>query len=295
MSGCRDSYQLKLPRPGLYSGQCSMVVFLMSQFLIIGPCALEGIEQVRPIVEVAEKHGLVYFRANLFKPRTNTNSFQGLGRKGLPIIEFLLNHKMKLVCEAASLEQLQSVQQYASVIQIGARNMQNFELLKAVGKMTNPKQLVMLKRGFANNIHEWLSSAEYLEKSGVPRQHIILCERGSRNFPAPNGVTLDLALAWKVKQETDYKVIIDPSHGTRESSLVLPMARAAMALDFDGLMVETHPRPLESLSDPQQAIAPKALDEFLSRQLNYRPSSPPWLTKDREAGTYVQNENTYEG
>lgn len=245
----------------------------MAPLIMIGPCALESIEQVKPIVNVAKKHGLVYFRANLFKPRTNLHSFQGLGRKGLPIIEFLLNHQMQLVSEAGSLEQLELVQTYASVVQIGARNMQNFELLKMVGKkldFASSNQMVMLKRGFANNIHEWLSSAEYLEKSGVPRNRLVLCERGSRNWAAPNGITLDLALAWKVKQETDYKVIIDPSHGTKESSLVLPLAKAAMALDFDGLMIETHPHPLESLSDPQQAIRPTALDEFLSQQLQYQ-------------------------
>ena len=245
----------------------------MPLFMIIGPCALESIEQVSPIVDVAQKHGLVYFRANLFKPRTHPCSFQGLGREGLPIIEFLLNHKMKLVSEAASLEQLEFLKDYASVIQIGARNMQNFELLKMVGKkldFSSTGQMVLLKRGFIHNIDEWLSSAEYLERSGVPRDRVILCERGSRSWAAPSGVSLDLALAWKVKQETDYKVIIDPSHGTRESSLVLPMAKAAMALDFDGLMIETHPDPLKSLSDPQQAIHPLVLDEFLSQQLQYQ-------------------------
>ena len=245
----------------------------MAKFMIIGPCVLESIEKLRPIVDVAQKYGLVYFRANLFKPRTHPSSFQGLGRKGLPIIEFLLNHKMKLVSEAASLEQLEWVKDYASIIQIGARNMQNFELLKMMGQrldFSSTDQMVLLKRGFVNNICEWLSSAEYLERSGVPRDRVILCERGSRNWAAPNGVTLDLALAWKVKQETDYKVIVDPSHGTRESSLVLPMAKAAMSLDFDGLMIETHPHPLESLSDPQQAIHPSDLDDFLSQQLPYQ-------------------------
>ena len=241
----------------------------MPPLIIAGPCALESIDQVRPIIEVAKKHGLRYFRANLFKPRTSPRSFQGLGAEGLPILEFLIHHKMLPVCEVASLEQLELLQNYASVIQIGARNMQNFELLKMVGKkldFSSSKQMVMLKRGFANNIHEWLSSASYLEKSGVPHHRIILCERGSRNWAAPHGITLDLALAWKVKQETDYKVIIDPSHGTRESSLVLPLAEAARAMNFDGLMVEVHPKPKESLSDSQQAIRPLDFDRFLSRQ-----------------------------
>ena len=245
----------------------------MQQIIIIGPCALENIEQVRPIVEVAKKHKLEHFRANLFKPRTSPHSFQGLGYQGLPIIDFLLHHGMKLVSEACSLEQLDFVRDYASIVQIGARNMQNFELLKMLGKKIDfslSEQMVMLKRGFSNDIGEWLSSAQYLEQSGVPHNRIILCERGSRNWASPNGVTLDLALAWKVKQETDYPVIIDPSHGTRESSLVLPLAKAAMAMDFDGLMIETHPHPLKSLSDPQQAVRPTALDQFLVEQLPHK-------------------------
>ena len=244
----------------------------MSRFLIIGPCALESIEQVRPIVEMAKKYQPIYFRANLFKPRTSPHSFQGLGAKGMAVIEFLLHHQMQLVCEAASLEQLEFVKHYASIIQIGARNMQNFELLKAMGKQldTSSGQMVMLKRGFANNMSEWLFSAEYLECAGVARKQIILCERGSRNWAAPSGVTLDLALAWKVKQESDYAVIVDPSHGTRESSLVLPLAKAALAMDFDGLMIETHPHPLQSLSDPQQAICPRTLDQFLCQHLQHK-------------------------
>lgn len=234
----------------------------MSPLIVIGPCALESVEQVRPIVELAKRHGISYFRANLFKPRTHAHSFQGLGREGLPIMEFLLQQQMQLVCEAASLEQLEWLKNYATMIQIGTRNMQNFELLKVLGKRLS-HQMVMLKRGFANNIQEWLASANYLEKSGIPRHRIVLCERGSRNWAAPHGITLDLALAWKVKQETEYRVIADPSHGTRESSLVLPMARAAMGMGLDGLMIETHPRPSESLSDPQQAIAPSDLNDFL--------------------------------
>ncbi|MCY4644676.1 MAG: hypothetical protein OXB88_08675 [Bacteriovoracales bacterium] len=235
---------------------------------IIGPCALESIEQVKPVVEVAKRHGLSYFRANLFKPRTSPHSFQGLGKEGLPVIDYLLDSGMKLVCEACSLEQLEIVQTYASIVQIGARNMQNFELLKGIGAaidFSTSRQMVMLKRGFSANIQEWLSSADYLQRFGVPRDRIVLCERGSRHWAAPYGMTLDLALAWKVRRETDYRVIVDPSHGTRESSLVLPMAGAAQAMGFDGLMLEVHPNPLESLSDPQQAIRPKALDDFLSQ------------------------------
>ena len=261
----------------------------MSKFIIIGPCALESIEQIAPLVELAKKYPSVYFRANLFKPRTRPDSFQGLGGEGFPLIEFLLKRKMKLVCEAGSLEQLESIQNYASIIQIGARNMQNFELLKNLGKKLSASpsghQMVMLKRGFSNNMDEWLSSAKYLVQAGLCQDRIILCERGTRNWAAPHGVTLDLAMALKVKQQTDYQVIIDPSHGTRESSLVLPMAKAALALDFDGLMIETHPRPMESLSDPQQAVHPRALDQFLSSQLE---------SFSNPLHQYQQKENPYD-
>lgn len=241
----------------------------MSSFtIIIGPCALESIEQVRPLVHIAKKHGLTYFRANIFKPRTSPQSFQGLGDKGLPILRYLIEQGMQPVCEAGSKEQLELLRDYASIIQIGARNMQNFELLKIVGKTVGGKKTVMLKRGFANNMNEWLSSASYLEQSGIPKNHILLCERGSRHAASPQGVCLDLGLAEKVRQETNYKVIIDPSHGTRESSLVLPLAKAALAMAFDGIMVETHPHPSKSLVDSQQAVHPTLLDKFLSRELS---------------------------
>ena len=231
--------------------------------IIAGPCALESIQQVTPIVELFKKYGLSYFRAHLFKPRTSPHSFQGLGKEGVKILEFLLQNKMKPVCEAASLEQLIFLKDYAFTIQVGARNMQNFELLKVVGKKILPHQEVVLKRGFANNLGEWLSAAQYLEKGGVAQGKIILCERGSRNETSPSGVNLDFPLALKAKRDSPYRVIIDPSHGTKESSLVLPMARAALALNFDGLMIETHPFPKQSLSDPQQAITPEDLSGFL--------------------------------
>lgn len=181
------------------------------------------------------------------------------------IIDYLLENDMKLVCEACSKSQLDEIIEFASVVQIGARNMQNFELLKVIGKRYNFKdsnKKVLLKRGFANTVHEWLSSAKYLEQSGVPGDQIILCERGSRHHASPNGVVLDLALAYKVKMETKYEVMIDPSHGTRETGLVLPLAKAAMAMGFDGLMIEAHPFPAKSVSDPQQAVTPHALEQF---------------------------------
>lgn len=238
-------------------------------FFIIGPCALESMEQVLPLVRLAKKHQVPFFRANIFKPRTSPHSFQGLGKTGLTIINYLKSEGLKLVSEPCSTEHLEVVKEFATIIQIGARNMQNFEYLKSIGKQvdfSDPEKFVMLKRAFSCNETEWLSSAKYLEEYGVPRERIILCERGSRNFAAPYGVTLDLGLATKVKLENEYQVIIDPSHGTKNSDLVLPLTKGAMAMDFDGIMIETHPNPRESVSDAQQALHPDRLDKFLQEQ-----------------------------
>lgn len=218
------------------------------------------------VADIAEKWGIKYFRSQLFKPRTSPYSFQGLGEGGLPIVKKIQDRGLSPVCEACSVEHLKVIESYADIIQIGARNMQNFELLKNVGiseTYQKRKPYVLLKRGFANTIDEWLKSATYLEESGVPAEKIILCERGSRNYTSPHGVVLDLGLAYKVKLESNYKVVIDPSHGSKHSSLVLPLAKAAMAMNFDGVMIEVHPRPLESVSDPLQAISIEDMDSFM--------------------------------
>ncbi|MBF0314496.1 MAG: 3-deoxy-7-phosphoheptulonate synthase [Oligoflexia bacterium] len=242
---------------------------------IIGPCALETIEQVKPIVSLCKKYEIKHFRAQLFKPRTRAHSFQGLGlsKQGLDIITYLKSEKMAIVSEAASIEQLESIISFADIVQIGARNMQNFELLKNVGKiLKNASQekpdsqfpCVMLKRGFANTLEEWLASANYLEIGGVPSSHIILCERGTRNFSSPTGITLDLAMAYKAQQISKYRVIVDPSHGTRERGLVIPLTKASIAIGVDGVMIEVHPKPWESVSDPAQALSIEELDAYLA-------------------------------
>jgi 3-deoxy-7-phosphoheptulonate synthase len=246
---------------------------------------------VRPIVDICKKRNIPFFRAQLFKPRTSPKSFQGLGAEGLDIINYLLGQGLQLVSEASSLEQLKIVGSFARIIQIGARNMQNFEFLKRVGKevdfsRTESTPFVMLKRGFQNTLEEWLASAQYLEQSGVPASQIILCERGTRNFASPTGVTLDLALAYQAKINTPYHVIVDPSHGTRLSTLVLPMAKAILAMDFDGLMLEIHPRPSESLSDAQQAVSLEDFDSFCdSIDLTPFISLPSWV-KEKDTGNY---------
>ena len=233
----------------------------LEKIVIAGPCAIESIDQMNKVVESLRQTGVQYLRAQLFKPRTHPDSFQGIGIQGLSIIENLVD-EFKLVMEVCSSDHLQVVAPYASILQLGARNMQNFELLKQIGrsyKDFSRQPFVMLKRGFGNTYSEWINSALYLVRFGVPKEKIVLCERGSRCFHNPNGVVLDFAMALKAKRETDYQVIIDPSHGSREASLVLPLATAALSLPLDGLMIEIHPNPRESVSDAGQAIA---LDEF---------------------------------
>jgi 3-deoxy-7-phosphoheptulonate synthase len=249
---------------------CTKYFGVSIKFHIVGPCALENLEQIKPIVDLCVKRNIPYFRSQLFKPRTNPDSFQGLGESGYHLIEYIKDHGLKVVIEAMSLAQLRYVESFADIIQIGARNMQNFELLKSVGSseiFQKRLPFVMLKRGFSNTEEEWISSAKYLEKSGVPKNKIILCERGTRNFCSPHGVTLDLALAKKVQMQGEYNVIVDPSHGTKSSELVLPLSKAILAMEFDGIMVEIHPNPEQSKSDKEQALTPTLYDSFL-QQLN---------------------------
>lgn len=256
-------------------------------FFIIGPCALESFQQVRPLVDLCKRFNITYFRAQLFKPRTHPESFQGLGEKGLNIIKYLKSEGLRLVSEAGSVEQMKVVCTYADVLQIGARNMQNFELLKQVGSYLGNVPYVLLKRGQANTEYEWLASARYLETYGVPSNRILLCERGTRNAASPSSITLDLAMAYLVKNKTAYKVIADPSHGTRDSALVLPMAKAALAIGLDGVMIEVHPFPNESWSDSAQAISIEEMEKFLKEIKDgwtytlENPSLEPGLTRHR--------------
>jgi 3-deoxy-7-phosphoheptulonate synthase len=236
------------------------------EFNIVGPCSMESKEQIESVFEVAMKCGLTYIRTQVYKPRTNPNSFQGMADEGIAILKELRSiyssDSIKYVLEVCSKEHFDSVKDIASIIQIGARNMQNFELLKYVARnFTN--DYVLLKRGFSNTLEEWISSAEYLISGGIPKDKIILCERGSRSFTSPTGVSLDFINAMMAK-EAGFKVIIDPSHGSKEARFVLPLARAAQSMDFDGLMIEAHPNPSESVSDRAQAISLEDLESFFN-------------------------------
>lgn len=238
---------------------------------IFGPCALESLEQITPVAAMMKRQGQTYIRTQLFKPRTNPDSFQGLGKDGVAILDALRKtyskNELKFVCEACSSDQLEIIAPWASVIQIGARNMQNFELLKAVGKhISDSHDYVLLKRGFANTVEEWLESARYLIQGGVPKEKVVLCERGTRSVTSPTGVQLDFIAALEAKK-SGFKVIIDPSHGSKKAEFVIPLAKASLQLGLDGVMVECHPRPAESVSDAKQAISIEVTEEFIRTSL----------------------------
>ncbi|CAB1129160.1 Phospho-2-dehydro-3-deoxyheptonate aldolase [Candidatus Hydrogenisulfobacillus filiaventi] len=215
-----------------------------------GPCAVESREQVMAVAELARDLGCPVLRGGAYKPRTSPYSFQGLGVEGLRILaEARERYGLAIITEAVDHESLKYVAEYADIVQIGTRNMQNFELLKAVGQIGRP---VLLKRGMAATIDEWLMAAEYVAAHGNP--DIILCERGIRTYEPKTRNTLDLSAVPVLKQLTHLPVVVDPSHATGQWSLVEPMALAAVAAGADGLLIEAHPNPAEALSDGPQSL-----------------------------------------
>ncbi len=220
-----------------------------------GPCAVESREQVMTIAAAVRKAGAVIFRGGAFKPRTSPYAFQGLGEQGLKYLaEVRETFGMPVVAEMTTTGQADLMMKYVDLVQIGARNMQNFELLKCVGRMGKP---VLLKRGLSATIQEWLMSAEYILAEGNPR--VILCERGIRTFEPFTRNTLDLTAIPVLRQLTHLPVLIDPSHATGIREKVAPMARAAIAAGADGLMIEVHHDPDHALSDGPQSLYP---DQF---------------------------------
>ena len=214
--------------------------------IIAGPCSVESYEQMEEVFKNIEEE---YIRAGVFKPRTNPESFQGLKEEGIKILEKLKKkYNKKIVCEITSIDQIPLFDS-VDIIQIGARNMQNFELLKKVGSLGKP---VLLKRGFGNTIDELISSAKYIEASG--NNSIILCERGIRTFNQEMRFTLDLSAVLLLKEKTNYKIYVDPSHAAGKSKYVIPLAKAAKAIGADGIIVEVHPYPKKALSDSEQQL-----------------------------------------
>ena len=228
--------------------------------IIAGPCSVESEEQILEVAESVRKSGACILRGGAFKARTSPYNFQGMKTEGL---ELLLEAKkatgMPIVTEIMSVNHL-PLYEDVDMIQIGARSMQNFELLKAVGRTDKP---VLLKRGLASTLEELLLSAEYIMSEG--NENVILCERGIRTFERYTRNTLDLSAVPALKEQTDLPVIIDPSHATGKSSLVESMARAATAAGADGLMIEVHNDPENALSDGAQSLTPAQFDEVVRK------------------------------
>jgi len=227
--------------------------------VIAGPCSVEGREPYLEIARIAHQAGAKMLRGGAFKPRTSPYDFQGLGEEGLKIMaEAREITGMPVVTEVMDTRDVELVAQYADIIQLGARNMQNFALLKEVGKAQKP---VLLKRGMSNTIKEWLMSAEYIMKEG--NDHIILCERGIRTFEKMTRNTLDLSSIPVVKHYSHLPVIVDPSHGTGHWRWVTPMARAALAAGADGIMLEIHQDPPHAFSDGAQSLLPEKFQKLM--------------------------------
>ncbi len=226
--------------------------------IIAGPCAIESRDQALKTAREVKRYGAVLFRGGAFKPRTSPYSFQGLQEEGLKILaEVRAVTGLGVVTEITSPAQADMMMKYVDVVQIGARNMQNFELLKCVGRIGKP---VVLKRGLSSTIEEWLMSAEYILSEG--NDNVILCERGIRTFEPYTRNTLDLSAIPVVKTLTHLPVIVDPSHATGIREKVIPMARAAIAAGADGLMIEVHHDPDQALSDGPQSLYPKQFGQL---------------------------------
>jgi 3-deoxy-7-phosphoheptulonate synthase len=228
--------------------------------VIAGPCSVESREQILETARVVRAAGATGLRGGAFKPRTSPYSFQGLKEKGLELLaEAREATGLAVVTEIMATDQLALVARYADILQVGARNMQNYPLLEAVGESGLP---VLLKRGPAATMDEFLLAAEYILKTG--NQQVILCERGIRTFEDHTRFTLPLASVPYLHQKTHLPVVIDPSHGTGKASLVPTMARAAVAAGCDGLMVEVHPDPEKAMSDGYQTLTPAAFNEMMA-------------------------------
>jgi 3-deoxy-7-phosphoheptulonate synthase len=227
--------------------------------LIGGPCAVETEEQCFATAEGVKKAGVKLFRGGAYKPRTSPYSFQGLGEEGLKILAQVRKHYgLGIITEAIDNESLDLVEEYADVIQIGARNMQNFSLLKRAGRAKKP---ILLKRGMSATLDEFLMAAEYVLSEG--NYNVMLCERGVRTFADHSRNTLDLTIIPAIKKRSHLPILVDPSHGTGKRHKVLPLSRAAAAVGADGLLIEVHHAPDQALSDGMQSILPTEFAELV--------------------------------
>jgi len=227
--------------------------------VMAGPCSVESRDQVLEVAEAVKAAGATILRGGAYKPRTSPYAFQGLKEEGLKYLaEAKKRTGLPVVTEVLETESVELVAEYADILQIGARNVQNFSLLKRVAEAGKP---VLLKRGMSTSIQEWLLSAEYILSGGNPR--VILCERGIRTFETTTRFTLDLNAVPVVKKLSHLPVIVDPSHGTGHWDLVAPMAKGAIACGADGLIIEVHPRPEKALSDGPQSLKPAKFAQLM--------------------------------
>ena len=227
--------------------------------VIAGPCSVESYEQLSTIAAHLSKQGVRILRGGAYKPRTSPYTFQGLGLEGLKIMRKVADrHGMAVISEIPSADLLETFEQYVDIIQIGARNMQNFYLLKALGKSKTP---VMLKRGLSSTIEEWLMSAEYIVSSG--NENVILCERGIRTFETYTRNTLDLSAVLAAQSLSHLPVIVDPSHAAGRWRMVEKLSKAAVSVEADGIMVEVHHNPEEALSDGAQSLKLDTFDTMM--------------------------------
>lgn len=228
--------------------------------VMAGPCAVESREQLLESAKIVKAGGAQFLRGGAYKPRTSPYAFQGLETEGL---KFLAEARevtgLKIVTEVTEVEAVETVSEYADMLQIGARNMQNFSLLKEAGRGNKP---VLLKRGLAATINEWLHAAEYILSEG--NHNVVLCERGIRTYEEYTRNTLDLSAIAAMKHLSHLPIIVDPSHGTGKWRMVKPMAMAAVAAGADGLMIEVHPDPSKALSDGPQSLTPENYQEVMN-------------------------------
>ena len=227
--------------------------------VIAGPCAVESKEQMLATAQAVRDSGATILRGGAFKPRSSPYSFQGLEEEGLKILRLTSQITgLPVITEVMDTRQVELVSEYADILQIGSRNMHNMALLKEVGKSSRP---VMIKRGMAATIEEFLLAAEYVMANG--NEQVILCERGIRTFEPSTRNTLDLNAIPMIKQLTHLPVIVDPSHGTGHRWMVPPLANAAIAVGADGVMIEVHYKPEEALSDGDQSLTPEGFNEMM--------------------------------
>jgi 3-deoxy-7-phosphoheptulonate synthase len=228
--------------------------------VMAGPCSAETEEQVEAAAAAVAKAGAKMFRGGAFKPRSSPYSFQGLGEEGLQLLRGASDrHNLKLVSEVMDISQIEVVAKYADMLQVGARNMQNYTLLRQLGRIRTP---ILLKRGISATIEEWLLSAEYVLSGG--NTDVVLCERGIRTFESYTRNTLDISAIPVIQKLSHLPILADPSHGTGLRDKVAPMARAAVAAGADGLIIEVHPDPDHALSDGAQSLFPTEFDSLMA-------------------------------